>query len=150
VPRIDAPSEKMKKIQNKLPLPGVTPIERLSKPFEEFAKLESSDGILLIVCTVAALLWANSPWGDSYFSFWHTKLTVGFAEATLSKEIHLWINDGLTAIFFLLGILAASVVAGAASTLLLKRARPNDVAKGESQPSHAVRNASIRSGNSSL
>ncbi|MEO5719174.1 MAG: Na+/H+ antiporter NhaA [Chthoniobacterales bacterium] len=92
----------MKKIQKPLPLPGATTIETLTKPFEEFARLESSGGILLIGCTLAALLWANSPWSHAYFELWHTKLTVGFADATLSKEIHFWINDGLMAIFFLL------------------------------------------------
>ena len=94
--------KKVKKIQKSLPLPGKTTIETLTKPFEEFARLESSGGILLIGCTLAALLWANSPWSHAYFELWHTKLTVGFAEATLSKEIHFWINDGLMAIFFLL------------------------------------------------
>ena len=99
---MDAPEKKVKKIQKSLPLPGKTAIETLTKPFEEFARLESSGGILLIGCTLAALLWANSPWSHAYFELWHTKLTVGFAEATLSKEIHFWINDGLMAIFFLL------------------------------------------------
>ncbi|HEX4666991.1 MAG TPA: Na+/H+ antiporter NhaA [Chthoniobacterales bacterium] len=89
-------------MQRSLQLPGATSIERLTKPFEEFARLESSGGILLIACTVVALLWANSPWGDSYFTLWHTRLTVGFARAALSKEIHFWINDGLMAVFFLL------------------------------------------------
>ncbi|MDQ3117105.1 MAG: Na+/H+ antiporter NhaA [Verrucomicrobiota bacterium] len=92
----------MKKIQKQLPLPGKTTIETLTRPFEEFARLESSGGILLIGCTLAALIWANSPWSHGYFELWHTKLTVGFAKATLSKEIHFWINDGLMAIFFLL------------------------------------------------
>ena len=99
---MDEPDKKVKKIQKRLPLPGATPIETLTKPFEEFARLESSGGILLIGCTLAALLWANSPWSHGYFELWHTKLTVGFAKATLSKEIHFWINDGLMAIFFLI------------------------------------------------
>ncbi|MEO6971742.1 MAG: Na+/H+ antiporter NhaA [Chthoniobacterales bacterium] len=85
-----------------MPLPGETAIERLTKPLEAFGRLESSGGILLIGCTLVALLWANSPWGDSYFALWHTKLTVGFADARLSEEIHFWINDGLMAVFFLL------------------------------------------------
>ena len=59
-------------------------------------------GILLIGCTLAALIWANSPWAASYFSLWHTKLTVGFAGKQLSEELHFWINDGLMAVFFLL------------------------------------------------
>ncbi len=99
---MDEPDKKAKLMQKRLPLPGATPIEALTRPFEEFARLESSGGILLIGCTLFALLWANSPWSHSYFELWHTKLTVGFAKATLSKEIHFWINDGLMAIFFLL------------------------------------------------
>jgi NhaA family Na+:H+ antiporter len=84
------------------PLPGATPLERLVKPFQEFAKLEASGGNLLIGCTVAALVWANSPWAASYFHLWHIKLTVGFAGRQLSEELHFWINDGLMAVFFLL------------------------------------------------
>ncbi len=99
---MDEPSQKETRMQHKMPLPGRTPLERLTTPFEEFARLEASGGILLIVCTMVALLWANSPWGDVYFKFWHTKLRIGFADATLSEEIHFWINDGLMAIFFLL------------------------------------------------
>ncbi len=99
---MDEPQKKEKRIQKHMPLPGATPIERLTKPFEEFARLESSGGLLLIGCTLAALIWANSPWSHGYFALWHTKLTVGFADATLSKEIHFWINDGLMAVFFLL------------------------------------------------
>ena len=83
-------------------LPGETAIERLAKPFAEFAKLEASGGILLIACTLIALAWANSPWSASYFSLWHTKLTFGFGGKNLSEELHFWINDGLMAIFFLL------------------------------------------------
>ncbi len=99
---MDEPDKKVKKLQSQIPLPGKTTIEALTRPFQEFARLESSGGILLIGCTLAALIWANSPWSHAYFDLWHTKLTVGFAKATLSKEIHFWINDGLMAIFFLL------------------------------------------------
>jgi hypothetical protein len=37
------------------PLEDATPIERLVRPFPEFANLEASGGILLIGCTIAAL-----------------------------------------------------------------------------------------------
>jgi len=79
-----------------------TPIERIVRPFQEFAKLEASGGILLIGCTVVALVWANSPWAASYFHLWHTDITFGFAGAKLSEPLHFWINDGLMAVFFLL------------------------------------------------
>lgn len=91
----------MWRMRRRPPLPGETTIERLAKPFQEFARLEASGGILLIGGTLAALVWANSPWAASYSSLWHTKLTFGFAGQQLSEELHFWINDGLMAIFFL-------------------------------------------------
>jgi len=81
-------------MNDRRPLEAVTPMERLVRPFQEFANLEASGGILLIGCTVAALIWANSPWAGSYFHLWHAKL--------LSQPLHFWINDGLMALFFLL------------------------------------------------
>jgi hypothetical protein len=44
-------------------LADTTPIERLVRPFQEFAKLEASGGILLIGCTVAALMWDDRSGG---------------------------------------------------------------------------------------
>ena len=40
------------------------PIDRLLSPIQNFLRVEASGGILLLVCTVIALVWANSPWGD--------------------------------------------------------------------------------------
>ena len=84
------------------PHEAVTPIQRLVRPFQEFADLEASGGLLLIGCTVAALIWANSPFAGSYFHFWHTDLTFGHIGGLLAKPLHFWINDGLMALFFLL------------------------------------------------
>jgi Na+:H+ antiporter, NhaA family len=84
------------------PLENATPVERLVRTFQEFARLEASGGILLIGCTVVALAWANSPWAGSYFHLWHTDPTFGFAGKQMSKPLHFWINDGLMALFFLL------------------------------------------------
>src|SRR6266850_659042 len=89
-------------MKGRRPIEETTPIERLVRPFQEFAKLEASGGILLIGCTIAALVWANSPWAASYFHLWHTDLTFGFAGRHLSEPLHFWINDGLMALFFLL------------------------------------------------
>ena len=76
------------------------PVDRIIRPFEEFAKLESSGGIVLFMCTLLALIWANSMWSTSYFSIWETYLKVGVGDFLLSKPLLLWINDGLMAIFF--------------------------------------------------
>jgi len=77
------------------------PVERIVRPFQDFAHKQSSGGILLIVATAVALTWANSPLGESYAALWHTKLTVGVGDASITKDLTHWINDGLMAVFFL-------------------------------------------------
>jgi NhaA family Na+:H+ antiporter len=51
-------------------------------------------GIVLLVCTVAALGWANSPWSDGYFALWRTQIDVGPASHPLRLSLRDWINDG--------------------------------------------------------
>ena len=77
------------------------PVERIVRPFQDFAHKQSTGGILLIMATVVALVWANSPWAESYAALWHTKLTVGVGDFSISKDLTHWINDGLMAVFFL-------------------------------------------------
>ena len=76
------------------------PVERIVRPFQDFADKQSSGGILLIIATAGALVWANSPWSETYAALWHTKLTVGVGDFSISKDLTHWINDGLMAIFF--------------------------------------------------
>ncbi|MFN8573649.1 MAG: Na+/H+ antiporter NhaA [Gemmatimonadaceae bacterium] len=85
------------------PRTGTAPLlSRALLPFQEFARTGALGGIVLLACAVVALLWANSPWGDSYFELWESVLTIGPASAPLSQSLHHWINDGLMAVFFLL------------------------------------------------
>ena len=79
---------------------GVEPIEQVLMPFQEFFRSKSTSGILLIAGALAALVWANSPWAESYDALWETRFTVGFGAAALSKPVILWVNDGLMALFF--------------------------------------------------
>ena len=72
----------------------------LVRPFQEFAARETSGSILLLACTVVALIWANSPLAHYYTAFWHTPLTVGLGSFNLSKDLHFWVNDALMAVFF--------------------------------------------------
>lgn len=67
---------------------------KLSNTFKEFFDSEKSSGILLIICTIASLLIANSVIGANYLNFW--KMYVG------GLSIEYWVNDALMAIFFLL------------------------------------------------
>ena len=71
-------------------------------PFQKFFKIESFSGILLLTATIIALVWANSPFGDSYQSLWQYKFGFTTQNFELNKPLILWINDGLMAIFFFL------------------------------------------------
>jgi len=75
---------------------------RLTKLFSEFFDSEKSSGIILILCTVAALAIANSPLGDSFLEFWHAKVGFDAGSIHLKYSLEHWINDGLMVIFFLL------------------------------------------------
>jgi Na+:H+ antiporter, NhaA family len=66
--------------------------ELVYRSFERFFKTEVASGIVLLLATVIALIWANSPWSASYNQLWH-----GGSGHSLAH----WINDGLMAIFFL-------------------------------------------------
>jgi NhaA family Na+:H+ antiporter len=67
-----------------------------------FAKFEAASGILLLSVTLAALIWANSPWASSYHTVWETDVTVGFGRTVVTWSRHHWVNDGLMSIFFFL------------------------------------------------
>ena len=65
-----------------------------------FLHLEATGGIVLLISAVVALVWANSPWAESYFALWQTKLALTLGDGGLSKTLGHWINDGLMALFF--------------------------------------------------
>lgn len=79
-----------------------TPSEVILSPFVRFAQQEASGAILLLVCTVAALVIANSAWGYWYEAMWHTEVTVSLGRFAVSESRHHWINDGFMTIFFFL------------------------------------------------
>ncbi|MFG6196740.1 Na+/H+ antiporter NhaA [Nonomuraea sp. JJY05] len=70
-----------------------------------FLRTEAGSTTVLLVATVLALLWANSPWGDTYEAFWHTPMGISFGDADFSLDLRHWVNDGLmTVFFFLIGL----------------------------------------------
>ncbi len=72
------------------------------RPIVEFTRLEASSGIVLIVVTTVALIWANSAYSEAYFHLWETTVSLGFGDQALTLSLHHLITDGLMAIFFLL------------------------------------------------
>ena len=68
--------------------------------FEWFIHSEVTGSILLLACTAAALVWANSPWVDAYDQLLHMKIGVSWGDAAFKLTLHHWVNDGLMVIFF--------------------------------------------------
>ncbi len=78
------------------------PIDRFLSPFREFFASTTSSGILLILAAVVALVWANSPFADSYEALFDAPISIGAGDAMFTRSVHFWINDALMAVFFLL------------------------------------------------
>ena len=78
---------------------------RFGKPVRNFLNIEAAGGILLLIATAIALIWANSPWSGSYEDLWNTdfELIVGGYHMGGSGH-HLTlatlVNDALMVIFF--------------------------------------------------
>ncbi len=59
---------------------------------------ETIGGGILLLAAAVALIWANSPWGDSYESL--VTMNVGPAALHLDLPLDVWAADGLLAVFF--------------------------------------------------
>jgi len=69
--------------------------------FREFLDTEAGGAVVLLTATLVALVWANSPWADSYHRLWSTELSLGLGDLRLSLDLAHWVNDGLMTLFFL-------------------------------------------------
>ncbi len=71
-----------------------------------FLAQETASGLLLLIATAAALIWANSPWSESYHHFWETEveLSIGSWMPLLLDghplTLELVVNDVLMVLFF--------------------------------------------------
>jgi len=66
----------------------------------DFLSSEAAGGIVLLLAAALALIIANSPLADAYFSFTHWKIGPVLSDKLGPMTTHLWVNDGLMAIFF--------------------------------------------------
>jgi NhaA family Na+:H+ antiporter len=78
---------------------GMLP-RRFLRPVLEFTRIEAAGGILLLIAAVIAIIWANSPAYESYFTLFNTELDLSVGPIHLSESLKDIINDGLMAIFF--------------------------------------------------
>lgn len=75
---------------------------RPQSAIREFLASESAGGILLIVAAIAAMVLANSPLAADYFHALHLETGPVLTPKLGAMTVHLWINDALMAVFFLL------------------------------------------------
>src|SRR5829696_8905027 len=73
----------------------------LAAPVRDFLNTESAGAVALLCAAVAALVWANSPWPDSYESFWTTTLSIRVGSEHISMDLRHWVSEGLMTFFFL-------------------------------------------------
>jgi len=67
-----------------------------------FIRSEASGGIVLMVAAALAMITANSPLAELYLHALHAPIGPVLSAALGPMTAHLWINDGLMALFFLL------------------------------------------------
>lgn len=70
--------------------------------FLPFLRSESGSAALLVVVALIALVWANSPWSESYVHLWEEPAGFFLGPIGLDMSLHYWVNDGLMVIFFFL------------------------------------------------
>ncbi len=75
-------------------------IQKITKGFISFFKLEAASGIVLLFAAIIALIISNSELSTLYFSTLEKYLFIGINNFGLKLSVLHWINDALMAIFF--------------------------------------------------
>lgn len=75
--------------------------DKLFGALERYLHIEALSGVVLLVAALCALLWANSPWRESYDALWHMPLSVAIGGVTLTQSLHFLLNEALMTVFFL-------------------------------------------------
>jgi Na+:H+ antiporter, NhaA family len=100
-------------------------ISQLTRPIRRFLEIESASGLVLIICTLIALVLANSSWSKEFHDFWEIHFRVGVGSWNLDKSLHFWVNDALmTLFFFVVGLEIKREIAGGELSTPQKAALP--------------------------
>jgi NhaA family Na+:H+ antiporter len=73
---------------------------RVIRPLRDFLHAEAAGGTVLVASTLTALVWANSPFSDSYQTLWNSTVTIALRDHVLTLDLRTWVNDGLMTVFF--------------------------------------------------
>jgi len=58
----------------------------VGRPLQRFMAIEAASGVLLILATITALIWANSPWKESYHDLWATEVRIEVGDVVKLEE----------------------------------------------------------------
>ncbi|WP_329519016.1 Na+/H+ antiporter NhaA [Spirillospora sp. NBC_01491] len=75
------------------------PTVRYSRNVTEALRAETVGGMVMLAATVAALVWANTPWASTYFGLQHHEFSptwLGLGH----MDVQHWASGGLLAVFF--------------------------------------------------
>lgn len=67
-----------------------------------FYNMETIGGLLLFATALVTIMIANSPLRFAYNELVHLAVNVSIGDFEINKPLHIWINDGLMAIYFML------------------------------------------------
>ena len=76
-------------------------VAQVAAPLRRFLATEAGSAGIMLAAAIVALVWANSPWSDAYWSLWHTQIAIDVDGADLTLDLEHWVSDGLMALFFL-------------------------------------------------
>lgn len=77
-------------------------VDRLTRPFKRFLRIEATGGAFLLAFTIAALVLSNSPWSSLFMTVWDIPIGLHIGTWESTRSLKGWINDGLMTFFFFL------------------------------------------------
>ena len=77
---------------------------KVVRPLQQVLQHEAAGGAVMLLAAVTAIVWANSPWSQSYTDLWSMPVKVEVGDLLHLDHLTLqsWVNDALMTLFFLL------------------------------------------------
>jgi NhaA family Na+:H+ antiporter len=75
-------------------------VRQVLLPAQAFIHTQVVSGAVLLAAALAAIVWVNSPWEESYFDLWNTTVIVDVNLFAIEENLRHWVNEGLMVFFF--------------------------------------------------
>lgn len=72
----------------------------IANAFESFLQNQATGGVLLLICTLAAVFLASFPRTEWFDNMWGTAAGITIGNFSIEMSLRSWINDALMAVFF--------------------------------------------------